>query len=68
MSRLKYNLEILKILEEYIVNNPDIRFGQALYNLNITRTLQSVGMNQDDPTQWCSEFYTESKDTLERLR
>lgn len=34
-SREKYNIEILFELIKYLDTNPEIRFGQALINLNI---------------------------------
>lgn len=34
-GREKYNTEILFELIKYLNTNPDIRFGQALINLNI---------------------------------
>ena len=35
MNRLKANSEILDVLTKYLNDNPEIRFGQALYNLRI---------------------------------
>lgn len=35
MTRLEINLLILERLTEYIKNNPDMRFGQALVVLDI---------------------------------
>lgn len=35
MSRQSDNLEILKLLRKYILNNPTLRFNQALFNLDI---------------------------------
>lgn len=37
-QRLKYNTEILYLLAKYLDANPEIRFGQALVNLNIIET------------------------------
>lgn len=34
-ERYKYNMEILDILRQYLTTYKDIRFSQALYNLNI---------------------------------
>ena len=47
-------IEILKLIEDYILMNPQIRFCQALYNLGI--------INNED------KFYEESNRTLVRLR
>lgn len=38
-NRQEYNLKIVKRLEEYFIANPDIRFFQALWNLNIIETV-----------------------------
>lgn len=53
MDRLKTNLEILKALENYFLQNPDLRFHQALCNLKI---------NLND-----TQYYEESLATLKRL-
>ena len=58
MERLKYNMKILEALVEYIVQNPQIRFGQALSNLDIT-TGHRVDITD--------EFYTESEVTWGRV-
>lgn len=34
-NRQQDNFQILDILFEYLKKNPDIRFGQALHNLNV---------------------------------
>ena len=34
-QRLRYNTEILYLLAKYLDQHPEIRFGQALVNLNI---------------------------------
>lgn len=56
MNRLTYNLEILKIIEQFLLNNPDLRFMQAL---NVLDLLSTHGE---------SRFYEESSKTLERLK
>lgn len=53
MTRLEANLKIVYYLEEFFKQNPDMRFQQALYGLNIIT-------NED-------KFYEESVDTYERL-
>jgi hypothetical protein len=35
MSRLESNLGLVKLLEDYLTKNPDIRFHQAMWNLGI---------------------------------
>lgn len=37
MKTEEANKEILRILTDYLTRYPDIRFGQALYNLNINK-------------------------------
>lgn len=37
-QRLKYNTEILYLLAKYLDQHSEIRFGQALVNLNIIET------------------------------
>jgi len=54
-DRLAYNLQVLRILEGYLMTYPDTRFSQALSNLDIVRS------GQDD-------FYTEPSETLRRVR
>lgn len=56
MSRLSDNIEVLKILVDYMKQNPDIRFFQALYNLEIMSA-----KNID-------RFYEEPSETLTRMR
>ena len=53
-NRLEYNLEILDLLRDFLKNNPEIRFIQALWILNI--------ISKED------RFYEESKETLKNLR
>lgn len=60
------NMEILDILKKYFTEYPDIRFSQALANLQIiqyTNTLAEGGhMEVIDP------FNEESTDILERIK
>lgn len=53
-NRLEYNLKILDLLRDFLKNNPEIRFIQALWILNI--------ISKED------RFYEESKETLKNLR
>jgi hypothetical protein len=64
MTRLEANIEILKILSEYLEKNPDMRFGQALNNLGIVEQK----LNIDGSTVWENYFYIESEDTLNRMK
>lgn len=68
MNRLKDNLEVLKILKQYLISNPDIRFSQALANLNI---VVRQGSAFDVFTQykgWKDEYYLEPMFILNRIR
>lgn len=59
MNRLKANEKILKILEQYINEHPDMRFIQILWALDI--------INMEN--EWLIEdrFHEESEKTLEKL-
>jgi len=52
--RLHANLELLRILETYLRTYPDMRFSQALINLDM------VQLDKDD-------FYTEPTELLKRV-
>lgn len=60
--RQESNLQILDILKMYVMKYPDIRFGQALSNLNIIEyNYSDVMPKTQDP------FHDESIDILERV-
>ena len=52
-KRQEANLEILEYLRKYIINCPDLRWGQILSNYGF--------ISKGDP------FYEESVDTLQRV-
>ena len=56
MSRLNDNVEVLNILVDYLKQNPDIRFFQALYNVGI---MDSKNVDR---------FYEEPYETLSRMK
>lgn len=64
MSRLEYNKLLLDILKEYFEQNPEIRFSQALSNLDYVK--QSESLTSLNPF-WIDEYYLESKDLLTRV-
>ena len=67
MSRLEKNLEILDKLYYYLKENPTIRFGQALSNLNLaTHRL----LNDKENRLYNNEdiFYEEPTETLSKMR
>lgn len=57
MRDISYNMEILDILKKYLTTYKDIRFSQALYNLNII---------SDDTKDYF--YYTEPKHILRRMK
>ena len=63
--RYKNNLIILNILREYLENNPDIRFIQALWNLGIIDrdSIWNIG-EINNPID---RFYEEPDETLKRI-
>lgn len=60
MTRQECNIEILDNLYDYIVAHPDERFHQVLQNTYVVT-------NKDSSEYWYNEFYTESKDLLDRM-
>lgn len=56
-QRYKFNMEILDILRQYLTTYKDIRFSQALYNLNIIN---------DNTLDYF--FYEEPKHILRRMK
>jgi hypothetical protein len=66
MTRQEYNREIIKQISEYIEANPDTRFFQALWNMNI---IESNGMNEETGRHDIIDKYNEeSKQTLGNIR
>ncbi len=68
-ARLNTNLQVLEILRAYLVANPDIRFSQAIYNLNIV-TDAPAGCYEDSfhARDWTDDYNLEPWDLLARLR
>ncbi len=64
-KRVKSNIALLKILENYLKDNPDIRFSQALSNLGLVRTIRPV--KPDSPIDWVNEYYMEPDQILDRV-
>lgn len=69
MTRLEANREILAVLSNYLESNPDLRFGQALTNLNIASHLRSYAMNENKELEvfYDDIFFQESSDLSDRL-
>ena len=59
MKRKEANQKLLEILKETLENNPELRFIQALWALNLI-DVHSMGNIVD-------RFYEESSTTLERI-
>ena len=57
--RKNANKELLNILTNYLEKHPEIRFSQAIENLNIVKT---------NDEYWVNEFYVESDVLLERVK
>ena len=64
-ERLKANLLILEILKNYFIKNPDYRFGQGLYNLNIATHV--VNHTNESGTYYKDIFFEESVSLRDRL-
>jgi len=59
VTRQQANLALLQHLTDMINNNPDIRFSQALVNLELVQYL-------GDHT-WVDDYYLEPRDLLKRV-
>ena len=59
--RKEYNEKILEVLTKYLEENSEIRFGQALINLNILQ-------NEKDKNVVFDPFSDESVDIYQRMR
>ena len=72
--RQQHNQLILFILGDYLERNPDIRFGQALWNLGIIRREREEEINPPVGISWplalgiVDPFYEEPWDTLKRMK
>jgi hypothetical protein len=55
MTRLEANLQILEVISTFAQQNPDLRFSQILYALDV------IEGKRDD-------FYTESETTLAMVK
>jgi len=66
MTRSEANMVIINLLEVYLKQNPDIRFGQALWNLGIATHRQVI--DTDFNYGSLDIFYEESDVTLENIQ
>lgn len=69
-NRLEKNLEILDKLFHYLKENPTIRFGQALSNLNLATHKQKINIDGQGEKDYLYEdiFYEEPEETLTKMR
>ena len=61
MTRQEANMEILRRLGKKIIECPDLRFSQILFNLNL------VEPSPDDGHYWADDFYIEPQEMLKRM-
>lgn len=72
MNRLEKNLEILDKLYHYLKENPTIRFGQALSNLNLATHRREATQEVNGSGTWTHGtydiFHEEPEETLDKMR
>jgi hypothetical protein len=64
MTRQKANEELVKVLNELIQNNPDLRFSQILYSYRFVKPNRPT---IDAGDNWQNEFYVEPVELLKRV-
>lgn len=62
-ERADANSELICIIAQYLTDNPTLRFGQALRNLNVIRN-----DNFSCPPTWVNEFNTEPTEMVKRAK
>lgn len=70
-ERFECNMVLIDILKEYLKEHKDIRFSQALSNLDFVKKVQHTNECGDEGFEyqyWKDEFYLESKDLLKRIK
>lgn len=72
MTRLEANVQIIEKLSDYFYDNPDTRFHQALFNLNINEFSEQTQKNIklpdfDGKTTFKDRYNEESSITLSKL-
>ncbi len=65
-ERIEANKKLLKLVEEELCKNPELRFIQALWNLGIIDSIEEND-NGTNLLEIVDRFYEESKDTLKRI-
>lgn len=56
------NKELVDILYDLVIDNPDLRFSQILHAFNF------VDNSEDAIMQWKNEFYVEPEEILKRVK
>lgn len=64
-NRQFYNIKLLKELERFIKENPDLRFGQILFALRICISNFNYQTQKSDIKDI---FYEESSETFKRMK
>ena len=70
-KRQEYNLKIIQKIFALVMEEPDLRFIQALWALGIIDRLPVINTNNDIATEVPlikDRFYEEPEDTLERMK
>lgn len=69
MTRLQANMKIITMLTTYCYENPDIRFHQALFNLNINEFETKDDLGRVEVLPYLKDKYNEeSLVTLSKLK
>lgn len=67
-KRYEDNMSILFVLVQYLKDNPSIRFGQALHNLDIVKMDKVyIGNPLLERNVWVDEYNTEPEKILKRM-
>ena len=64
MTRKEANLELIRLLQDYVTVNPDMRLGQALVNMGIVVSHKGI---LDQGIVWHNHFNEEPQEMLERV-
>jgi hypothetical protein len=67
-QRKKDNAAILTVLTQYLEANPDMRFSQALCNLNIVNYINGYNSYNRIDTFWKDEYYLEPGEIIKRMK
>ena len=65
MTRQSQNEELVKVLNNLVKDNPDLRFSQILY---VFRFVKANRPTRDAGDNWQNEFYVEPEEILKRVK